>query len=145
MAFLASIVSMINRYGKGANAERELIKTLYSQGFSVVRAAGSGVTPLPSPDIVALSKEKKIAFECKAWNSAYLNLPSGQILSTVDWCKIAGIDFYVAWKIPNKGWLFLLPEHFSKGEKYHSISLKKAKIKALNMEKILGKQHSLVE
>ena len=62
------------RYNKGASAERELIKMFFNAGFSVARVAGSGSSSLPCPDMIALSKKKKMAFECKAWKANYLNL-----------------------------------------------------------------------
>ncbi|HIH21198.1 MAG: hypothetical protein J4478_04260 [Candidatus Diapherotrites archaeon] len=127
-------------YRKGANAERELIKILWNNGFATLRAAGSGVTPLPSPDLVALSAKKKLGFECKAWNSSYLNLSIEQFLTTKQWCSIAGADFFVAWKIPNKGWLFIKPENFSRRDKSFTISLKKAHAVSVPLTVILGKQ-----
>ncbi len=130
-------------YRKGANAERELIRTLWGMGFASLRAAGSGVTPLPSPDIVALGNRKIIAFECKAWNSSYLSLSIEQFLTTKQWAKIAGADFFVAWKVPKKGWLFLKPEHFTRNEKNFAISLKKANASAVDLNMVLGKQAKL--
>jgi len=133
----------LSKYRKGANAERELIKILWNNGFATVRAAGSGVTPLPSPDLIALGNGKKVAFECKAWDSAYLNLSVDQFLTTKQWCKIADADFFIAWKIPNKGWLFVKPEHLTRNEKNFSISRKKAHVKAVPLSVILGKQSLL--
>ncbi|MDO8648073.1 MAG: Holliday junction resolvase Hjc [Candidatus Diapherotrites archaeon] len=133
----------MTRYTKGANAERELIKVLWNNGFATVRAAGSGVTPLPSPDLIALGNGKKLAFECKAWDSAYLNLSVEQFLTTKQWCSIAGSEFFIAWKVPNKGWLFLKPETFVRNPKNFTISLKTAKVKAVPLNVILGKQSLL--
>lgn len=133
----------LSKYTKGANAERELIKVLWANGFATVRAAGSGVTSLPSPDIVALGNGKKLAFECKAWDSAYLNLSVEQFLTTKQWCSMAGADWFIAWKIPNKGWLFLKPEHFARNAKNFSINLKKAHARNVPLNVILGKQSLL--
>jgi len=134
----------MTRYNKGANAERELIKVLWANGFATVRAAGSGVTPLPSPDLITLGNGKKIAFECKAWDSTYLNIPIEQFTTTKQWCSIADADFFIAWKIPNKGWLFLKPEEFARNEKNFSINLKKAHARNTPLNVILGRQ-SLLE
>lgn len=134
----------MTRYNKGANAERELIKVLWANGFATVRAAGSGVTPLPSPDLITLGNGRKVAFECKAWDSSYLNIPIEQFLTTKQWCSIAGADFFVAWKIPNRGWLFLKPSDFSRADKNFCISLKKAHSHSVPLNVILGRQ-SLLE
>ena len=133
----------MNRYAKGANAERELIQQLYSLGFSVVRTAGSGKTSLPSPDIIALNKYKKLCFECKAWKGKHLSIPLQQMLELVSWGKKAEVEMFVAWKIPDKGWLFLKPEHFNKSEKAFSISKEKALKKALSLNIVSGLQSTI--
>lgn len=132
-----------SKYQKGANAERELIKALWGAGFSVVRTAGSGSTPLPAPDLVALSKEKKIAFECKAWDAAYLNLSIVQMEEGLEWARRAGAEFFVVWKVSRKGFLFLHPNEFSRTNKNYVISLKKAQSCGLEMNVVLGLQSKL--
>ena len=134
---------MKNKYGKGASAERELLHKLAGQGFAVVRAAGSGTIPLPCPDIVALKNQNILAFECKAWNSAYLNLAHQQMDELKEWAGLAKAALFIGWKIPNKGWLFIEPKHFKKNAKNYSISRKKASKKALALSVILGKQARL--
>jgi Holliday junction resolvase len=127
-------------YNKGANAERELLKIIYDNGFGCVRIAGSGATILPAPDIVALSPDKKLSFECKAWNSNYLNVSITQMTELIKWGEISGTEIFVAWKMPNKGWFFLKPEHFSKKAKSYTISKKDALKCSQNLNVILGKQ-----
>lgn len=131
------------RYSKGANAERELIRELWNKGFAVTRTAGSGSTPLPAPDLVALGKEKKLAFECKAWKSSYLSLDIAQMEEQLEWCERADAELYIAWKIPHEGWLFLHPKHFNKTPKFYYISRKNANKNAVKLEVILGQQATL--
>jgi Holliday junction resolvase len=133
----------LKTYKKGANAERELLQRLHKQGFAIVRAAGSGTTPLPSPDLVALKGEKRFGFECKAWNSKYLHLDHKQMEELMEWGRIAGTEMLIAWKVPLKGWLFLSPQDFNKASKNYIISRKNAFKKAQKLEVILGKQAKL--
>jgi len=130
-------------YKKGADAERELIHMLFEKGFSVVRVAGSGKTSLPAPDILALTPQKKIAFECKAWSKKNLNIEAAQMAELVGWAERAGTELFVAWKVPHKGWLFLPPKALSKTPKGHSISLKNALKCALNFNVVSGSQKQL--
>lgn len=130
-------------YRKGANAERELIHMLWDLGMAVVRVAGSGATALPAPDLVALSREKKLAFECKAWDSAYLTIGIDQMAELDSWCKRAGAEFYIAWKIPRAGWLFLPKELFNHTGKNYTVSKKHAVAKALKIEVVAGRQSRL--
>ena len=46
---------------KGTRVERELFHMLHDKSFHCVRAAGSGSTPLPNPDILA-GKDGRIEF-----------------------------------------------------------------------------------
>ncbi len=133
----------MTRYQKGSSAERELIGILYSKGYSVVRAAGSGKSSLPSPDLVALSQNKKFAFECKAWDSDYLSISIGQMEEQLGWCERAGIDFVVAWKMPRQGFVFLTLNDFAKTEKNYVVSKESALKKGSTLEILLGFQARL--
>lgn len=121
------------RYNKGANAERELIKILDKEGFAVLRVAGSGVNPIPCPDVVALKKGRIIAFECKAKKGEYLSIAHAQLEEEIDWSEKAGAEFIVAWKVPRKGWLFFKAEDFRKTDKFYMIKLDEAKKAAISL------------
>lgn len=136
-------VFLMTRYKKGADAERELIQMLFAKGFSVVRVAGSGATILPCPDCLALSKKKKIAFECKAWSANYLNISKKQMEELVSWSKNAGIELFVAWRLPRLGWRFIEPGHFRKTEKNYSLTLKEALHKGIPFSVLVGEQKKL--
>ena len=131
------------QYRKGANAERELTHKLYDMGFSVVRIAGSGGTSLPSPDILALSPKKKLAIECKAWAKQNLSIPDRQMLELEEWATKAGVDFFIAWKVPHKGWYFLPKNLFKKTSKAYTISLKNAMKYSIDITVVTGKQRQL--
>ncbi|RLG70754.1 MAG: Holliday junction resolvase [Candidatus Iainarchaeum archaeon] len=131
------------RYRKGANAERELMRMLAKEGLAVIRAAGSAANAYVSPDIVALSKDFAIAFECKAWDKSYLAIAEEQMKQLKKWASKANADVFIGWKIPNKGWLFLKPNHFRKSGKHYSISRKHAERKSLDLNVILRKQTTL--
>ncbi len=110
-------------YNKGANAERELIKVLDGRGFAVLRVAGSGVNPIPSPDVVALKGGKIFAVECKARKGDYLAIPIKNMVDEINWSRVAGAEFFVGWKVPHKGWFFLKPEQFRITDKNYMVSL----------------------
>jgi holliday junction resolvase Hjr len=130
-------------YRKGANAERELIKILDKKGFAVLRVAGSGVNPLPCPDVVALLDGKILAFECKAIKSNYLAIPHRNMDEEAGWAKKAGAIFVVAWKVPRKGWLFVGAKHFHKTPKNYMLSLHNAKLHHIDLDVLVGEQTQL--
>ena len=121
-------------YNKGANAERELIRSFSEKGFAVLRVAGSGVSPLPSPDVVALKSGRILAFECKALKGNYLAIPVVTFNDEVNWAETAGAEFFVAWKVPHQGWFFIKPECFRNAGKNFMVSLVDAQKNSLKLE-----------
>ena len=119
---------------KGANAERELMHLFFNEGFSVVRIAGSGTSPLPAPDIIAIRNGRIVAVECKARKSKNLAITVGQIGELTEWAEKAGGEAWVAWKVPRKGWFFLKSEQMKNTGKFFTISLKNAMEKGLLFE-----------
>ncbi|MFH0970902.1 MAG: Holliday junction resolvase Hjc [Candidatus Diapherotrites archaeon] len=126
----------MTRYNKGANAERELLQTLYEAGMAVCRAAGSGKgkDTIPTPDAIALRKGKIYAFECKAWKAGNLSISTQQMKDLEKWCALAGAELVIAWKIPRKGWRFLKKEHFKENEKSYGISTQNAHTRGKRIE-----------
>ncbi len=130
-------------YQKGANAERELIHLLFKRGLAVLRVAGSGKTSLPSPDVIAMKPGLQLAIECKAWSKPYLSIALAQMDELHNWSRMAGAELYIAWKIPHKGWRFLKPRQFSKGEKGYNISRKHALTHGIDLGVVVGEQKQI--
>ena len=97
----------IQRYSKGARGERELLNTLYKMGYSVVRAAGSGVNSV-SPDLIAVKSGKGMVFECKAWDRGSLSIDHEKFESLRLWRDNAMMETFLAWRMNGEGWV--LPE-----------------------------------
>ena len=134
----------MTRYAKGANAERELMKVLFADGFAVVRAGGSGVNVLPSPDLLALKQSNIFIFECKAWKGGYLYLEEYKIQQLEEFAKRSGGKIIIAWKVPHHGWLFIGHEKLKKTKKnFFTISLKEAEKNCITLEVLAGIQKTL--
>lgn len=125
-------------HGKGANAERELMRLFFNAGFSVVRIAGSGTSPLPAPDIIALRKGRIIAVECKARKAKNLAIAVQQMQELLQWSKRAGAQAFVGWRVPHKDWLFLRPKQLHNTGKFFLISLKDAMQKGKSLKEVIG-------
>ncbi len=115
----------IGRYSKGARGERELLNTLYEKGFSVVRAAGSGVNSI-SPDVIAVKAGKGMVFECKAWDRSSLSIDHEKFESMRQWRDNALMDTYMAWRMNGMGWYFIKLEEMTKTEKNYTVTKKTA-------------------
>jgi len=126
------------RYNKGANAERQLIHRLFEAGFSVIRTAGSGKTPLPAPDIIALKRGRILAFECKAWKAKNLAIPVEQVEELLDWSEVAGAEPLIGWKIPRKGWFFLKSGQMKNTGKFFTINSSNAMEKGKSLEEVMA-------
>lgn len=90
---------------KGANYERQLKKMFEAKGFLVIRAAGSAHDHT-SPDLLVLSSTKRIAVECKAWNSGNLWIERDRMDLMKEFEKRSAIPYYVAWKVSREEWRF---------------------------------------
>lgn len=111
---------------KGSNAERELLLMFFKEGFATARVAGSGSSTLPTPDIIAIKKNKGFAIECKTKAGEYLNIREEQIKELETWEKLSGHLSFVAWRLTGKKWYFL---HYSKMNRTKkAFSIKKEEI-----------------
>ncbi|MCK4883362.1 MAG: hypothetical protein KAS30_00695 [Candidatus Diapherotrites archaeon] len=112
----------MGRYVKGATSERELMRKFWEMGYASLRVAGSGSTHLPAPDVVAVSSSRVFAFECKNWKSDHLLIKHKEMNELEEWADRAEGKFYIAWKIPHKGWFFLKKYHFNNTGEHYCIS-----------------------
>lgn len=112
-------------YQKGARSERELIKIFSEAGFSVIRAAGSGVSQTSPPDILVLKGDLRYAIECKAWNKNRIAIPPEKYIALLEWEKNTNIKTLIGWKLPYKGWKFVSLNELEKNANSYSITMKK--------------------
>jgi len=125
------------RYGKGSRAERELIDIFSQHGFSVIRAAGSGVGN-PCPDLLAFKHGLQYGFECKAWDRGSLRIEKEQADGLRKWEENTGITIMIAWKVPREGWKFVSIGELEEKEKGYTVTLKKATAINRKVEELLG-------
>ena len=116
----------MHRYGKGARSERELIQIFSQGGFSVIRAAGSGVNSL-SPDILVFRRGRQYALECKAWNNGRVAIEPDKYEALRRWEDNTGITTMIAWKMPYEGWYFIYLNELEKNERSYSITKRRAR------------------
>ncbi len=123
-------------YQKGSRAERELIQHFSSKGFSVIRAAGSGVNSL-SPDLLAFKSGIQLAIESKAHEKTSLQLDKEQFDGLREWQDNTGITTLVAWRRNRLGWRFIPLSVFHENDASFSISWEKAEMIGKNIEEIV--------
>jgi holliday junction resolvase Hjr len=128
----------INTKAKGTAAERELIHRFWKSGWAAMRAAGSGSTKYPCPDIIAGNARRKIALECKITKSeSYQYLKRKEIEELIDFGKKFGAETYIAVKFSTYNWFFLMLEDLNETELGFAISPAIAQNKGLLFEELI--------
>ena len=129
-------ISHGRRKSKGSKAERDLIHLLWSKGFAAMRAAGSGSTQHPSPDIVAGDGKRFFAFECKSSRNKTKYLTRDEITQLDLFANSFGAMAFVAIKFDNEQWHFLRLTDLKVTPKSYAITLALARKKGLIFEEL---------
>jgi holliday junction resolvase Hjr len=130
----------INTKAKGSCAERELIHLFWNNGWAAMRAAGSGSTSFPSPDIIVGNARRKIALECKITKSeGYQYLKFKEIEELKKFSVTFGAESYVAVKFSKYPWFFLMLEDLNETDSGYAISFSTAQNKGLLFEELIEK------
>lgn len=126
---------------KGSRIERELFHLFHSTGSHIaVRAAGSGSTPKPAPDLLVGGKGRVLAIECKSGKGKRRDIKKQQIDELKEFSKLFGAEPWIAARFDNMPWYFLKINQLgkSKGSNYF-INPKMAISKGIRFEEIIGK------
>jgi len=62
------------KYNRGASLENDVANRLDDNGYSVVRAAGSGTTDRDACDVMAIDREQILLIECKTYTGDVSNV-----------------------------------------------------------------------
>ena len=127
----------MKRYSKGARGERELLNFLYSKGYSVMRAAGSGVNSL-GPDIIAFKEGTGLAFECKAWNKTSISIEVEKIEKLKQWESNTRMHTFIAWRMNGSGWFFISLDEMNRTTDYYTVTRRNALSINRKVDDILG-------
>lgn len=124
---------------KGTRTERELFHLFWNNGWACTRAAGSGSTTQPSPDLIAGNQTKTIAIECKAIKGKYRQLNKEEIDQLILFSKTFGAEPWLAVRFNREAWHFLnaLELPLNKNGNY-SITLDLAKERGVKSDKFMG-------
>ncbi len=125
---------------KGSRAERELLAMFWENNFGGYRAAGSGSTPLPSPDILVGNGKRYLAIECKSLKNKAKYLEAEQVEELIKFSKVFGAEPWIGLRFNNLGWYFIQPENLDKSEKKGTFiaSLEILKQKGLTFNELIN-------
>lgn len=88
-------------YQKGANFERSLVRDFWENGFTAIRAAGSGSAPQPIPDVIAMKGNRILIIECKTTAKPTFRLGKDDIAKLRAFLERADCEAYLALKFNN--------------------------------------------
>jgi holliday junction resolvase Hjr len=127
----------MNKKAKGTNAERELIHKFWSVGWAAFRAAGSGSSKYPCPDIIAGNSIRKIAIEVKSINNKTKYFTYDEISNLRGFSHTFGSEAWIAVKFQGKGWHFFSVEDLKETVSGYSISLKDSELKGFSFDEMI--------
>ena len=102
---------------KGSRAERELLAMFWNNSYAGFRVAGSGSTPLPSPDLLVGNGKRYLAIECKSLKSKAKYLEEEQIKELIEFSRRFGAEPWIGLRFNNLGWYFIQPNKLKKSKK----------------------------
>lgn len=130
---------MINTKAKGSAAERELIKMFWNAGWAAFRAAGSGSTPLPCPDLIAGTHNRKLAIECKSTKDSKKYLTKKEVDELLEFSRRFGCEAWIGIRFDRNKWYFISTEDMKEGISTYGTNIKDLTNKGLLFEELIGK------
>ena len=128
----------MNTKAKGSNAERELVHMFWDKGYATIRAAGSGSTKYPCPDLLVGNNLRKFAIEVKISGDNYQHLSKKQVEDLQLFSTTFGAEPWIAVKF--KEWHFLTLEDLNPTENNFSITSDVASRKGLSFQDLIDLQ-----
>ena len=132
------MVSRRTNKARGSNAERDLIHKFWKHGWAAMRAAGSGSSQFPSPDILASNNIRKVALEVKLTIEKKKYLTKKEIKELLYFSEKFGAEPWIAVKFPRTEWLFLHPEDLEETNASFVVDSLSAERKALSFEEFIS-------
>ncbi len=130
----------MNQKAKGSKGERELIKFFNENGWSAIRAAGSGSSRYPSPDILAGNAQRRVAIECKVTKNNKKYFYEEEINQLRVFSEKFGAESWIGVKFPNDPWYFLMLEDLDKKGVMWNISVETARRRGIKAEELVGNE-----
>ncbi len=131
------MVSRRTNKARGSSAERELIHKFWSASWAAMRAAGSGSSQFPSPDIMASNNIRKVAIEAKVTLQKKKYFTKKEITELKYFSEKFGAEPWVAVKFPQKKWFFLLIEDLEETSASLAVDTILAERKGLSFEEFI--------
>ena len=128
----------MSKKSRGINAERDLIHKFWSVNWASMRAAGSGNSQFPSPDIIAGNHSRKLVLEVKLTTENKKYFTSEEIRHLKFFADTYGAEPWVGVKFFRVPWVFFSLEDLKSSGANFVVSLEDANIKGLSFEDLVS-------
>jgi len=127
----------MSRKSIGLNAERELLKRFWAEGWPCIRSAGSGSMRFPSPDLLvgSISAGTALAIECKTTRSNAIYLKKKEINELREFSSRFGAMPFIAVNFDK--WYFLSLEDLEQHKESYGVKKETAIRKGFLFEEII--------
>ncbi len=125
-----------SRKARGASAERDLVHKFWERGWAAMRAAGSGSTTFPSPDIIAGKAGRRLVIEAKITVDTHKYLTSEEIRQLEYFADVFAAEAWVAVKFPRTKWMFFKPEDLLESGSSLKATKELGELKSLNFDEV---------
>jgi holliday junction resolvase Hjr len=122
---------------RGSNAERDLIHKFWEKGWAAMRAAGSGSTQYPSPDIMASNNVRKLAIECKLTTDERKYFTRQEVEELRYFAEKFGAEPWLAVKFFREEWRFFTTEDAAETPASFVVTLAQAKSRGITFEELV--------
>jgi len=121
---------------RGTNAERDLVHKFWAANWACFRAAGSGSSKHPTPDLIAGNNRRKLAIEVKLTTEDKKYFTREEIDDLKLFGDMFGAESWVAIKFFKEPWIFMHLEDLEETGKHYVASMQVAKRRGLSFEEI---------
>ncbi len=127
---------------RGTNGERELVHMFWGVGWACFRAAGSGSSRFPSPDLIAGNNLRKLAIEVKITTEDRKYFTSKEIDELKEFSLKFGSEPWVAVRFFRKPWIFLPVEDLVQSKGSFCVTENIAERRGLSFEELTKTPHN---
>lgn len=110
----------------------------WKNDWAAFRAAGSGSTRYPCPDIIAGNSLRKLALEIKYIDNCRKYFPKKEIDELREFSHIFGCEAWVGVKFQGKGWHFFSVEDLKETPAGFGIGLKDSELRGFSFSNLLS-------
>ncbi len=129
----------MDRKAKGTSAERELIHLLWDRGWFSIRAAGSGSTKYPCPDIMAANGLRRLAIECKSSADPRRYITKQQVDELRQFAAMFACEPWIGFRY-GADWYFFSLEDLKDTGRNLLVTEELARMKGLSLNQLAGEK-----